>query len=306
MRPRRYLRQITLAACLFALALPASAAAATPDQILRDLAAHQIHSWTDNSIGFPAMVAKYQAGERLNITCYYVSEVARQLLHAAGYPARVVETITREPFNDFDDGHSMVEVFTGGQWQLYDIDANERAVDANGAGISLVDQAEAVREGRALWEPIASDPLYRTDEPDTTLRDQIAALFADPAAFYQRVMGILFLPRSATGTIFKGMYYVDPDGTSILQAHGITGRYLTTPAVWAILTTTDQVPALPVTAKSPVPHPQPVAVPVRSTPTPVASLVRTVKAKHHSRHRHRHHHHRHGMYGSAVTHLFGI
>jgi hypothetical protein len=162
------------------LAFASSAKAATPKQILSDLAANQTHSWIDNGLGFDKLTARYKAGERINVTCGFVSEVARRLLVEAGYTARVVQVITHQEFDWLNDGHAMVEVWADRRWHLYDVDANLRAVDPLGRGLSLVEQMQAVKNGSALWEPIADDALFREDEPNVTLRELIREVFADP------------------------------------------------------------------------------------------------------------------------------
>jgi hypothetical protein len=245
------------------LAFASSAKAATPKQILSDLAANQTHSWIDNSLGFDKLTARYKAGERINVTCGFVSEVARRLLVEAGYTARVVQTITLEEFDSLNDGHAMVEVWADRRWRLYDVDANIRAVDAQGQGISLVEQMVAVKEGRALWEPIADDAPFREDEPNLVLRELAREVFADVDGFYRRVMGIAFLPADAAGTGNDGLYYIDDSQTERLRAAGLlSGRYLTTPTIWWNLTGVGPVPrssasvapaAEPVTAVAPAP-----------------------------------------------------
>src|SRR5919205_1213446 len=70
-RPSMQARTLTaVLAAAVVLLLPAAAnAAQTPEQILSALAANQTHSWVDDGIGYPAMLAKVKAGERLYVTC---------------------------------------------------------------------------------------------------------------------------------------------------------------------------------------------------------------------------------------------
>jgi hypothetical protein len=208
--------RIAYTLCLLAIAigffiLGATAHAATPKQILSDLAANQTHSWIDNGLGFDKLTARYTA--------------------------RVVQVITHQQFDGLNDGHAMIEVAADGRWHLYDVDANVRATDAHGRGMSLLEQMDAVRERRALWEPIASDPLFREDEPDEFLREKVREVFADPESFYERVMGTAFLPADAAGTGNGGLYYIDDSQTERLRAAGLlAGRVLASPATWYNLT----------------------------------------------------------------------
>jgi hypothetical protein len=267
------------------LAFASSAKAATPKQILSDLAANQTHSWIDNSLGFDKLTARYKAGERINVTCGFVSEVARRLLVEADYTARVVQVITHQEFDNLNDGHAMVEVWADRRWRLYDIDANIRAVDAQGQGISLVEQMVAVKEGRALWETIADDALFREDEPNLALRELARQVFADPESFYERVMGTAFLPTDAAGTGNTGLYYIDDSQTERLRAAGLlAGRILATPTIWWNLTGVGPVPKssasiAPVVEPATTVVPAPIALAVKRSCTKVKRQYRKTHTK---------------------------
>jgi hypothetical protein len=219
------------------IATPASAAQ-TPNQIMGHLAANQTHSWVDDNIGLTAMFRKYYAGERLYVTCGNVAEIGRQLLSAAGYKSRVVQVITKDPFDYVNDGHLMTEVFYEGRWQLYDADANVRAVNANGAGISLVEQVAAVKAGTARWETITTDPLWNDAEPNQQSLAIAKQVFGDPDAFYRHVMGVALLPKDVYGRInYYGTYFWDASQVTRLQAYpGGSSRTLATDAIWSTLT----------------------------------------------------------------------
>jgi hypothetical protein len=228
----------TFAACLVAVVLsPVPASAATPDTILRDLAANQTHSWVDNGLSFEAMEAKYHSGQRLYVTCGNVAEVGRRLLRSAGYNARVVQSITRETFDYVNDGHLLLEVLVGDRWELYDVDANARAVDANGRGISLMEQVTAVQTGTAHWEMIATDPLWNENDPNTFGVSIARDIFTNPEPFYRRVMGIPLLPAADDGRIAFGTFFWDGQQRWRLWAYtGGSTRHLATDAKWSYLT----------------------------------------------------------------------
>jgi hypothetical protein len=196
------------------------------------------------------------------VSCGNVAELARELLREAGYPARVVQVITDDEFNYFDDGHLMTEVFYEGRWQLYDVDANLRAVDANGDGVPLVDQLAAVQAGTARWEAIATDPLYLQTEPDPTLRALAARIFSDPVGYYRHVMGVALLPSDPAGTVNGPMLYHDATQQAHLSAYQAGWRRFATDGEWQTLTTTpDPLPA-------PTPPPAPAPPPILPPPAP--------------------------------------
>jgi len=258
---------ITALTLTVVLTVAPAAHAETPDEIVGALAANQTHSWIDDGIGFDQMMIRYRAGDRLYVTCGNVAEIARRLLRDAGYPARVVQTLTLGEFDEISDGHLMTELFADGRWQLYDLDANVRAVDESDRGLSVLEQAQAVQEHRALWEPIADDPLYRDDEPDPVLRDLAIRIFTAPEAFYEHVMGVPLLPRDSAGTVNEGMYFHDPAQIERLAAYKHGWRFVADDAIWQRLTMTSDPPPAP-TPVAPKP-----AVPVLVTPPAVPAAT---------------------------------
>ncbi|HEX6022762.1 MAG TPA: transglutaminase domain-containing protein [Solirubrobacter sp.] len=273
----RSLLTLAVAGVVLFASPPVSRAASSADAILRDLAANQTHSWIDDELALDEIVAKYEAGNRLYVTCGNVAEVGRRLLRAEGYTARVVQTITRHEFDYFNDGHLMLEVWLDNRWQLYDLDVNRRAVDAAGEGVSLVDQVAAAREGRALWQPIADDPLWNDNEPNQAALAIARELFTNPEVFDARLMGVALLPADPEGRIGYGTFFADSDQAERLADYpGGWSRFLATPAQWELLTTTTMPVALPVPQAVPSP-PAPRVAPTVS-PVPESSALAPVES----------------------------
>jgi hypothetical protein len=179
------------------------------------------------------MFAKYYSGGKLYVTCGHVAEIGRQLVSAAGYPARVVQVITRDEFDYSNDGHLMLEVYADGRWQLYDLDSNVKAVDDQGRPQSLVEQVDAVRENRAHWQIIADDPLWNENEPNQASLAVAIDVFSNPARFYRRVMGTPLLPKDPYGRINYGTWFWDAGQMIRLQAYsGGSSRTLASDAQW--------------------------------------------------------------------------
>jgi hypothetical protein len=151
--------------------------------LLHDLAMHQMHSWRDEGLPIPELVARYRAGEILYVACGGISHTGVHVLRDAGYSARVVGVVTQQPFNGVD-GHIMLEVWQQGAWRLYDIDGNRRAVDSAGRGVNIVTQvAQVAAGGGHIWEEIADDPrspgVYVPD-PTWTQETLDARVFGTP------------------------------------------------------------------------------------------------------------------------------
>lgn len=139
--------------------------------LVRDLAMHHQHSLRDEGAPIADLVVRYRAGNTLYCICGSISAVGVRLLQEAGYPARIVGVVTRQPFVG-DDGHIMLEVWQRGAWRLYDVDGNRRAVDSRGRGVGLIAQVKAGSSRR--WEQIADDPLPAPDFVSTMPPDHPA------------------------------------------------------------------------------------------------------------------------------------
>jgi len=59
--------------------------------------------------------------QRLFITCTKIAFLVAQILEDCGFTARPVQLLTLEPWNYYDDGHTLLEIKdTAGKWILYD------------------------------------------------------------------------------------------------------------------------------------------------------------------------------------------
>lgn len=61
---------------------------------------------------------------KLYLTCGHASNWVVRILEDLDIKAREVMMITLEEWNEYDDGHNMVEVLIGDKWVLFDIDKN--------------------------------------------------------------------------------------------------------------------------------------------------------------------------------------
>lgn len=177
---------------------------------LSDLALHHVHSWDQEGMPIPDLVARYRAGEVRRTACGGISRVGVRVLRDAGYQARLAGVVTYQPFDGDNDGHIMLEVWDQDGWRLYDIDGNRRAVDAALHGVNLVTQVESGTS--RLWLAIDHAPGALPTSPIDTRPAQ--------AALDQRVFGTPWIQRPSGGGVFhdasdrarvekKGHTYVD-------------------------------------------------------------------------------------------------
>jgi hypothetical protein len=108
---------------LLMLTMP-PAAHATPardvraERIVERIEAATIQGFRDDSLSIAELRAKMKRGEKLIASCGTDAHLASEELHRAGIKARVVGAVTRHPFDDWNDGHIMVE---GPVWKADDV-----------------------------------------------------------------------------------------------------------------------------------------------------------------------------------------
>ena len=77
----------------------------------------------------------------LSITCGTNSFFTKELLKSIGVKTRIVSTLTFDEWNGYDNGHTLLEVFTKNlnKWVLYDIDGQKVFKQKNGELLSLIE-----------------------------------------------------------------------------------------------------------------------------------------------------------------------
>ena len=94
------------------------------------------------------------------ITCGTISAWAVDILSRNNVRARFVLTLTLDPWNSYDNGHSMIEVYREDlkKWVLYDVDENAYFTHEN-VPLSLVEMIERSASGDYDIKPLASDTM---------------------------------------------------------------------------------------------------------------------------------------------------
>lgn len=115
--------------------LPPTASAREAVALIGDR--HQ-HGWSDDGVT-PAELSRIAELRPVSTTCGVVSVWAAGMLQRLGYDVRVVTTLTLEPWNASDNGHTMISVREASGWVVYDVDRNVYYTDARGRPLSLRD-----------------------------------------------------------------------------------------------------------------------------------------------------------------------
>lgn len=92
--------------------------------------------------------------EKLVLTCGYISAWGKQLFAAHGIPARVVHGRALTNLNNYNTGHTLLEVVIDGKWTLVDLDI-KCCFKQSGRRMSLLEAGMAIAEGSYKREPLA-------------------------------------------------------------------------------------------------------------------------------------------------------
>lgn len=100
------------------------------DALLSSISWIVTHGITDDKKTIEELTAKAKTS-KLFISCGNISQWAQALLASQGIQSRIVGGITLDEWNDYDNGHRMLEIHREdlGKWVLYDLDNNAYFID---------------------------------------------------------------------------------------------------------------------------------------------------------------------------------
>jgi hypothetical protein len=177
------------------------------------------HGNTDQTLSDLDLNRKAMA-DKVYITCGRVSDWVKYNLHRLGYRSRIVMVLTLDDWNDYDNGHTMIEVEIDGRWVLYDIAANSTFTDLAEMPLNLIEFVTAVRNDAYRIVPIASD--IRIDisgfksESGFNMAFLLERTFYSLRDWYQRVAQV---------AIIDGFFYDDTDRRRV-ELYSDTFQYL--------------------------------------------------------------------------------
>ena len=89
--------------------------------LLKYIASRHIHAPDDDRLSYE-QAKKEMEHRKLRMTCGAISQFTERYLQEHGVACRFILTLTLDEWNDFNNGHSMVEVYQHDRWELWDID----------------------------------------------------------------------------------------------------------------------------------------------------------------------------------------
>lgn len=115
------------------------------------------HGNSDNSKSFEEINSK-ALNSKIFGTCGAISVWIQSILESQNIKSRIVQTLTLDDWNTYDNGHTMIEVYRNDikKWVLYDLDGNAY-FSQNGIPLSLIEFVDAVKNNNYEIHILASD-----------------------------------------------------------------------------------------------------------------------------------------------------
>jgi len=115
------------------------------------------HGNSDNLKSFEEINSK-ALNSKIFGTCGAISIWIQGILESHNIKSRIVQTLTLDDWNTYDNGHTMIEVYQTDleKWVLYDLDSNFY-FSQNGIPLSLIEFIDAVKNNNYEIHILASD-----------------------------------------------------------------------------------------------------------------------------------------------------
>jgi len=115
------------------------------------------HGNSDNHKNFEEINTKALTSKIFG-TCGSISIWIQEILKLQNIESRIVQTLTLDDWNTYDNGHTMIEIYRDDlkKWVLYDLDSNHY-FSKNGIPLSLIEFVDAVKNNNYDTHILASD-----------------------------------------------------------------------------------------------------------------------------------------------------
>jgi hypothetical protein len=90
-------------------------------QEINHIASRHFHGFKDDSLPYETIMKAVKV-PKLEMTCGAISNFAEKYLRENGFKTRFVMTLTLDEWNSYNNGHSMIEIWDGNRWTLWDLD----------------------------------------------------------------------------------------------------------------------------------------------------------------------------------------
>lgn len=171
--------------------------------ILANLATQLRYGLRDDKVSIENLESRLAKGEIVECQCSNQAWLGLRAVNRAGGKARMVGSFGY-PYNPGpEDGHVMMEVYSGGQWLCYDVMGKVQALDDNGNPCSLDEWCASQQPG---WRRFADDGGYYPQESELP-------------RIYASILGTPWLARSENP--LQGIFYSQDakDASKILSTY---------------------------------------------------------------------------------------
>jgi hypothetical protein len=166
-----------------------------------NLSLMRVHGWRDQSaLSAPEKEERVRKG-RLSITCGPTATFVAYQFNKIGVRSRIVDTLTLDEWNDYDCGHTLMEIFDPAEkrWILYDSDIGCR-LRRQGRPLDLGEACRLYREGQTPELDFPAGRAAIDPHADQTL--------PEVGAFYSMLFDATFRSDAALHTWYRRVLQV--------------------------------------------------------------------------------------------------
>jgi len=198
------------------------------DALMSSVAWIYSHGNSDDDKSFDEVNRKALTS-KIFATCGHIASWILRVLEGFGTRARMVQTLTLDVWNDYDNGHVLVEVYHSEQkkWVVYDLD-NSVYFSHHGIPLSLIEFAEHVGLDDYKLERLANDAALDVSNfidrnsgydyafiMERTLADEQSL-----REWYKRTSQVPLIQEG------KFYYFFDPQNRSKIEGYSEIFRYI--------------------------------------------------------------------------------
>jgi hypothetical protein len=133
--------------------------------LMSALAWLHVHGTTDDKLA-PDVLESEAKTRKLVASCGAIAGLATRILRRHGVSARVVATLAGPPYNTYDNGHTLFEVYRRdlGKWMVYDLD-NNAYYEADGKPLSTMELIRRIPTNDYKVMTLAADGIAAARPP---------------------------------------------------------------------------------------------------------------------------------------------
>lgn len=105
------------------------------DTLLHSITWLHSHGYREDNVNYATAKYVCKSGDKIHMTCGSIVNFTCNVLNELSIPNRFILWLTLDPWNSYNNGHSVVEVKKGNSWKVWDMDMrctfSQNSVDLN-------------------------------------------------------------------------------------------------------------------------------------------------------------------------------